>query len=683
MSGSLTRGLVGALLAAALAAPAAAQDLGEASDLAQLLRLEDRREFDLGALQRAAENPDSLLREQAAVAIGRIGDPAGMPLLLTLLNDPDSTARTNAVFAIGLLRDSAGGAELARRIQAFPAVVSSRDQIEMVAALARIGGPDAAEALDGLLQRHPPASGNGDPATSVALLQAWRLGRRAPAARLVEFVHSATGAWRRNATYSAARLHLAAAADAFLEAALDADSLTRAYAARGLTAAEADSAHLAPAAFEGELRTLLGDSSAPVRVAALRSLATFRDSTLAGAAQSRLADPDPNVAIQAEATLGALGGARATQALEERFAVAGASFAARTAALQALAQAAPARVLAVGGAWRSDADWRLRAALAGALGTAGGDSARVALTALAADADPRVVAAALGALGEAVPKGDPALRALARARLASADVFVRSAALDLLDREADPALAPDFVAAYRAAARDDASDARLSAVHALAGLAAGDAATRATVAQTFLAVVPRSPDYLVRRAVADGFGAATAQQFWGDVYPVETGRSIADYRDLTTRLWLPALQGGPLPQVTIETDKGSMVFQLFAADAPLTVENFLRLVARRYFDGGRWHRVVPDFVIQDGDPRGDGNGGPGWAIRDEINVRRYRRGTLGMALSGPDTGGSQFFVTHSPQPHLDGVYTVFGQLTQGDDVLGRIVQGDRIHRISR
>jgi len=683
MSGSLTRGLWGALLAGALAAPAAAQDLGEANDLAQLLRLEDRREFDLGSLQRAAQNPDSLLREQAAVAIGRIGDPAGVPLLLTLLNDPDTTVRVNAAFAIGQLRDSAGGAELARRIDAFPAVAGGRDQIEMVAALARVGGPDAAEALDGLLQRHPPAGGNTDPATSVALLQAWRLGRRAPAARLVEFVHSATRFWRRGATYSAARLRLAAAASAFLEAAGDSDSLTRVYAARGLTASVADSAHLAPAAFEGELRTLLGDSSAPVRIAALRSLATFRDSTMAGAAQSRLADADPNVAIQAEATLGALGGARAVQALEDRFAAPGASFAARTTALQALAQAAPARVLAVGGAWRGDADWRLRASLADALGTAGGDSARAVLTALAADADPRVVTAALGAFGVAVPKGDPALRALARARLAAPDVFVRAAALDLLDREADPALVPDFVAAYRAAARDDASDARLSAVRALADLAAGDAGTRANVVQSFLAVVPRSPDYLVRRAVADGFGADAAQQFWGDVYPVETGRSLADYRDLTTRLWLPALQGGALPQVTMETDKGSMVFVLFAADAPLTVDNFLRLVARHYFDGGRWHRVVPDFVIQDGDPRGDGNGGPGWAIRDEINARRYRRGTLGMALSGPDTGGSQFFVTHSPQPHLDGVYTVFGQLIQGDDVLGQIVQGDRIHRIYR
>jgi cyclophilin family peptidyl-prolyl cis-trans isomerase len=195
--------------------------------------------------------------------------------------------------------------------------------------------------------------------------------------------------------------------------------------------------------------------------------------------------------------------------------------------------------------------------------------------------------------------------------------------------------------------------------------------------------VPRSGDYLVRRAVADGLGAAAARQYWGDVYPIETGRSIADYRDAADRLWLPALVGGALPQVTIETDHGNLVIILYAGEAPLTVQNFLRLVDRRYFNGSRWHRVVPNFVIQDGDPRGDGNGGPGWAIRDEINPWRYGRGTVGMALSGPDTGGSQFFITHSPQPHLDGGYTVFGQMLQGDDVLEQIVQGDRIRRIVR
>jgi cyclophilin family peptidyl-prolyl cis-trans isomerase/HEAT repeat protein len=671
-----------ALLVGAVAAPAVAQDLSQVADLAQLLRLEDRREFDLASLERLSRAPDSLIRSQAAVAIGRIGDHAGVPLLVTLLSDPDSTVRTEAAFALGTLRDSSAVDELARRVQSFPAVAAGTDQLEIVTALAKIGGPAAAQAVDALLQRHPSTGCSGDPATAAALLESWRLGRLAPAARLVEYLRSGTGECRRNAAYSASRLRLAAAASAFLDAAGDVDAGTRGFAARGLTASLADSAHLAPAAFEGALRTLVGDSVAQVRITALRSLATFRDSSLAGLVQSRLVDRDPNAVVQAIATLGALGGSRAVQALEDRFAQ-GTGFGVRRAALVALAPAAPSRVLVVGGSWRSDQDWRLRAALAEALGVAGTDSARTVLGALAADADPRVVAAALAALGAAVPKGDAAARALARARLAHPDGFVRAAATDLLDREADPALVPDFVAAYRKAAGDDASDARLSAVHALADVAALGAASRAQVERDFLAVLPRSGDYLVRRAVADGFGAGAAQQYWGDVYPVETGRSIADYRDVTARVWLLALQGGALPQVTIETERGKLALLLYASDAPLTVQNFLRLVDRHFFDGSRWHRVVPNFVIQDGDPRGDGNGGPGWVIRDEINRRRYGRGAVGMALSGPDTGGSQFFITHSPQPHLDGGYTLFGQLVQGDDVLDQIVQGDRIRRIAR
>ena len=107
-----------------------------------------------------------------------------------------------------------------------------------------------------------------------------------------------------------------------------------------------------------------------------------------------------------------------------------------------------------------------------------------------------------------------------------------------------------------------------------------------------------------------------------------------------------------------------------------------RLARSGYFRGTRFHRVVPNFVAQDGDPRDDGNGGPGYAIRDEMNRRRYDRGAVGMALSGPDTGGSQYFITHSPQPHLDGHYTVFGRVVNGFDVLDRIVQGDLITSIT-
>jgi len=117
-------------------------------------------------------------------------------------------------------------------------------------------------------------------------------------------------------------------------------------------------------------------------------------------------------------------------------------------------------------------------------------------------------------------------------------------------------------------------------------------------------------------------------------------------------------------------------------DAPLTVSNFIDLARRGFFNGIPIHRVVPDFVVQDGDPRGDGEGGPGYTIRDEINERPYLRGTVGMALDWRDTGGSQFFITHSPQPHLDAKYTVFGSVVNGMDVVDQIQPFDILRRVT-
>ncbi len=110
----------------------------------------------------------------------------------------------------------------------------------------------------------------------------------------------------------------------------------------------------------------------------------------------------------------------------------------------------------------------------------------------------------------------------------------------------------------------------------------------------------------------------------------------------------------------------------------MTCLNFLQLAGQGFYDGLGFHRVVPDFVVQAGDPRGDGWGGPGYSIRDEANMLPFERGTLGMALSGPHTGGSQFFVTLGRQPHLDGEYTAFGRVVEGLAILDLLVQGDRI-----
>jgi cyclophilin family peptidyl-prolyl cis-trans isomerase len=114
----------------------------------------------------------------------------------------------------------------------------------------------------------------------------------------------------------------------------------------------------------------------------------------------------------------------------------------------------------------------------------------------------------------------------------------------------------------------------------------------------------------------------------------------------------------------------------------MTCLNFLQLAGQGFYDGLTFHRVVPDFVVQAGDPRGDGWGGPGYSIRDEPNLLPFEAGVLGMALSGPDTAGSQFFIALTPQPHLEGEYTAFGRVVKGQELLNLIVEGDQIVRIS-
>ena len=141
---------------------------------------------------------------------------------------------------------------------------------------------------------------------------------------------------------------------------------------------------------------------------------------------------------------------------------------------------------------------------------------------------------------------------------------------------------------------------------------------------------------------------------------------------------------GTLGRVTgarLKTTRGMIELALYPREAPLTVRNFVRLAERGYFHRLRWHRVVPYFVIQDGDPLGTGSGGPGYAIRCEYNRMRYDTGALGMALSGKDTGGSQYFLTQAPQPHLDGRYTIFGHVVRGQDVVDRVRRGDWIESI--
>ncbi|HIA01748.1 MAG TPA: hypothetical protein EYN66_07530 [Myxococcales bacterium] len=132
----------------------------------------------------------------------------------------------------------------------------------------------------------------------------------------------------------------------------------------------------------------------------------------------------------------------------------------------------------------------------------------------------------------------------------------------------------------------------------------------------------------------------------------------------------------------IKTELGTIVIRLHTELAPRTVQSFVSLTRKKFYDGLNIHRVVTNFVVQGGDPRGDGWGGPGYSLRCENNPMPYRTGTLGMALAGKDTGGSQWFITHSPQPHLLGIYTVFGQVMSGQRIVDSLIVGDKILEIT-
>ncbi|MCP3032669.1 peptidylprolyl isomerase [Halobacillus sp. A1] len=139
-----------------------------------------------------------------------------------------------------------------------------------------------------------------------------------------------------------------------------------------------------------------------------------------------------------------------------------------------------------------------------------------------------------------------------------------------------------------------------------------------------------------------------------------------------------------MKQATIEFENGEkFLIELYEEAAPNTVENFEKLANSEFYDGLTFHRVIPDFVIQGGDPNGNGTGGPGYTIKCETegNPHKHERGTLSMAHAGKDTGGSQFFVCHSPQPHLDGRHTVFGKVVEGVDTVDRVRPGDVMQRV--
>jgi len=619
-----------------------------------LLLLVDRQMYDDFTVQQALKG-DASLREDLAVALGRIPDRQGRTVLQGLLIDDDASVRRAAAFALGELEDPEAQTAL------FQAVRDADRETGVLAveALGKLGARvvDVLEALLPLPEEERWAR---------LLPHLFRFKEETIVALAERGLAEVDPALHARAAYALSRDPFSKALPTLRKLLSDANPRVRAWAARavGLVGTGEDLPALRPLLDDGDPGPLI------------QSLRAARALIAGGKAQAPadwtprlrtlLDDPRPGVRASALEAAGAwaLGSPEIGEALAAR--TAGAEAWERGMALVALAAGKHPRAAELTAAAAGSSDVALRARAAEAAGLLGLPAGGKLLERLAGDPNPRVRAAALAAWLAA----DPQAGEIARKALGDPDTGVRGTALDWLTEHPAAPLA-DLEAALAGVYHPGMEEAGLAAVRAVAARAESQPLERGA-AVALLEKAAASGPYVLRREAGEKLGKLGRPV--PRLEPAEKSKGPEVYREIVQRTRRPRT-------VEIHTERGTITVRLECPQAPLTCLNFLQLAGQGFYDGLTFHRVVPDFVIQGGDPHGDGAGGPGYAIRDEINRLRYERGAVGMALAGPDTGGSQFFITLSPQPHLDGGYTVFGEVVAGSEVLDQIRLGDRIEKV--
>ena len=613
---------------------------------------------------------EARVRRRAALALGRVGLPEAVQPLVGLLGDEEPEVRQMAAFALGLI-----GAAAAR--PALLAALGDADpevQGRAAEALGTIGDPADATAVSVMVRTHIGAGALTGmvaddltsplpPAVEAARLGLYALVRFGSYEALAAAALDAGGQPVSNwwpVSYAIQRLGDPRSAPALLTLLNAPGRYTAAFAARGLGVMKA------PAAAE-PLREIVERRTAhrAVLIQAARALAAIGDSAAAPLVTRIVVDTDADATLRLEAmtTLSVLATTDSLDLLLDL--LSDSSPAMRGAAIRALALVGADTLLAALSGLDPDPDWTVRAAEVAALAALPPERARARLGVLSQDQDARVVSAVVAAL---VASKAPGSETTLIEQLDADDFAVRAAAARGLGELAVASSVPALVEAYRAADGDSAYAARAAMLTALAQL-------DPTVARPLLEDALRDRNWAVRVRAAALLSEGGADVAEAVMRPAPAGRAITDQE------WQALVSPRFSPHAYVETDDGVVEIELAILDAPLTVANFVALARAGFFDGVAIHRVVPDFVVQGGDPRGDGEGGPGYTIRDEINMRPYLRGTVGMALDWADTGGSQFFVTHSPQPNLDGRYTVFGHVVAGMDVVDRLTPGAVIRRV--
>ena len=629
-------------------APVAPRDL--APDLAHIQRFEDTRQA-ADALGVYLNDPEASVRRRAVVALGRIGDPKSIPDVATLLSDPDQATVEEAIYALGQIGAPAGF----DRLQPFLASPEPVLRALALEAISRFGEPGYASYAQARVN-----DGNWRVRGEVALALA-RMNEKATTdeskARMREAVLSLKPLlkdpdlrvrWRTACALG--RMDPEPLRTELEAATLDQDPLVRAFSVRALGKIKDVSA--APFVVASH------DMDERVAWEAVAALAT-REGDDAATALSDAAMSGESVKI-----------ARAIEALGEWKRVDPAflkrmakhpSPTVRGAAL--VASAWKNGEAAFGDAMKALSDPAVQARRAGvrALVAIGGERAQEELVKILGGEDQAMRLQVLEAIESPLKRAperknlwDP----LILVGLQVNDLAVRGTAVGLLEGRTEPEWIKPLEDAWRASSGPAMADAREAILAQFEAMKRGEA-----VAEEGLKDSSRS----VRVQAAKTLKAAGGRDVpaeppppAGAVTPAAVDTFYVD------------------PVVKIETDRGVIRIRLMPRVAPTHVTAFVRLVKDGFYNGKSWHRVVPNFVIQGGDPRGDGWGDAGFSLRDEISREAYEAGTVGMAKAGKDTGSCQLFITSVPTPHLDGRYTVFGRVIEGMDVVRAIEVGDRI-----
>jgi cyclophilin family peptidyl-prolyl cis-trans isomerase/HEAT repeat protein len=648
--------LLGCVAAVAAAQPAT----GPAEAKAQVLALADARRFDAVQLGGLAHHPDAGVRGAVARVLGELAKPGAIALLGGLAHDPDPSVRAASAEGAGrlasLLPEKDGGqAALGKELRGL--LQDPNPEVRAAAAwgsgMAVLQGSDL-----WMLQR---LSLEKSPIVQAALLQElWRLPGTLWVKRATTFMTSRDARVRFAAAWSLARSGKAEAIAGLARAAGDPDPLVRMVALEGARRGK-------PGALWSELLAGATDADARVRIAALQGLAValgkdpgrLLPPQAVEWLQKAVADGDPDRVQERILGIRLAGAARCCREQLKASMACGEPWVSEE-ALVAFAQLGEIGSDQAVREWFTSKEPPKRLAAVKAFRQV--NQGQRQLLASLADPQTEVRLAALEALGEDT---GPAVTAAINQRLADQDPAVRAAAVQALaERKALPASGE----LLRLLERESGKALPDAAVALADALAQGDPFT--DDARAALERLVGSPDPVVARAA---WGALTKRGERLPLPEVKTGEELAFYRQVVE--W-----SGKPRWLEVVTVRGTLQIALDTASAPLQCFRIAGLAEKKFFDDLTFHRVEPDFVVQGGDPRGDGWGGPGFVMRDELALAPYDAGSVGIALSGPDTGGSQLFVTLTPRPHLLGRYPRIGTLSAGLEVCQRLRVGDRILR---